>query len=474
MWPTPIRPLYGLTSARGRPPWRAIPELRAVMTDGELAALPGGDQSRFPFFDAFAIFLATAATRRPLVLLLEDVHWLDTPSSLLLQFLAQELERAPLLLLATYRDDGLGRHHPLMHALGDLVRQPGTQSVRLGGLSEGDVERFIERATGQPPDITLVRAVAARTGGNPFFLTEITRLLVEQTGPGCSPELPPSVPHGVRAAIGRRVQTLSGGCQQALVLAAALGREFTAAVLEAVGEESGLGPTGERLLEALDEAAAARIISVVPRGVGRYAFTHALIREALYEELHPAGRARLHRRIAEVLERVSGARPDVSRCTDGGSALVELAYHVRQGAQDAGDLERAIAYASAAGDCAMEVLAWEDAARHYERALEAQALTPPDERRHAEVLLRLGRAHTKSGDVARATDAFERAAALARRLRAVTADPEAPALMARAVLGVGGEWWAESMNPKIHASWSAWRRRPSCSGRATAPCAPRS
>jgi tetratricopeptide (TPR) repeat protein len=398
-------------------------------------------QARFRFFDSFTRFLRAAARRRPLVLILDDLHWFDEPSLLLLRFLARDLSGARLLVIATYRDIGLDREHPLTRILGDLVGHPGIQSLRLRGLTGREISEFVEHATGATAAPQLISSIAAQTDGNPFFLTEVVSLLVADPGlmTGRHPASLP-VSHGVRAAIGRRVQSRSGACQHMLVAAAVLGHEWSLAALEALGQRFGLAPTGEQLQGAVEEAVAAHIIAVVPQAVSRYSFTHALVREALYEELNAARRAQLHRQIAEVLETMLESAPAVPRSAGSGHILSELAYHAFRAVEAGGDTDRAVTYATRAGDWAMAVLAYEDAALQYRRALQTLDLRGTDGARQAELLTRLGDALGKAGDVPQARDAFGRAAAVARQLPDTTGSTRA-SLFARAVLGTGGEWW---------------------------------
>jgi tetratricopeptide (TPR) repeat protein len=343
--------------------------------------------------------------------------------------------------IATYRDIGLDREHPLTQTLGELVGKPGIQSLPLRGLSGREISEFVEQATGATPAPQLIASIAEQTDGNPFFLTEVVRLLVADPRLMTfrQPALLP-VSHGVRAAIGRRVQTLSAPCQHMLIVAAVLGREWSLTALEALGQRFGLAPTGERLQGALEEAVAARIIAVVPQAVSRYSFTHALVREALYEELNAARRAQLHRQIAEVLATMLESVPAPPRSPSSGHILSELAYHAFRAVEGGGDTDRAVTYATRAGDWAMAVLAYEDATLQYRRALEMLDLRGSDGPRQAELLIRLGEALGKAGDVPQARDAFGRAAAVARQLPHTT-DPTRASLFARAVLGMGGEWW---------------------------------
>src|SRR5205823_4018715 len=138
------------------------------------------EQARFRFFDSITTFLKNVARREPLVLVLDDLHWADTPSLLLLKFLARELSDARILVIGTYRDVALGRKHPLSQALADLSREGLVERVPLHGLTANEVERFIEVTASIHPPRSLVRAVYGETEGNPFFVSEIVSLMASE------------------------------------------------------------------------------------------------------------------------------------------------------------------------------------------------------------------------------------------------------------------------------------------------------
>ncbi|HLA18523.1 MAG TPA: adenylate/guanylate cyclase domain-containing protein, partial [Dehalococcoidia bacterium] len=209
-------------------------------------------------------------------------------------------------------------------------------------------------------------------------------------------------------------------CNGVLTIASVIGREFGLDALERVSDVS-----GDRLLELLEEAVAARVVAEVPRAAGRYSFSHALIRETLYEELGTTRRVRLHRQIGEVLEGLYGANPEPH--------LAELAYHFFEGAQG-GDVDKAIDYASRAGERATALLAYEEASGHYETALQAlEAKDKPDGAQRCELLLALGEALNNAGSRDQAQEIFEAAAHISRRLGR-------PDKQARAALGYAGPW----------------------------------
>jgi class 3 adenylate cyclase len=381
------------------------------------------EQARFRLFDSITTFLKNASNRQPIVLILDDLHWADKPSLLLLQFLARELRGVRLMVLATYRDVELRREHPLADTLGELAREGLSQRILLRGLTERDVSRFIEITAGVSPPEALVEAVYRETEGNPFFFNEVVRLLVAD-GRLERPEEVKSwsvtIPQGVREVVGRRLNHLSKECNGVLTAASVIGREFGLDALERVSDVS-----GDRLLEVLEEAVGARVVAEVPRAVGRYSFTHALIRETLYEELGTTRRVRLHRQIGEVLEILHSDNVEPH--------LPQLAHHFSESAQG-GDVDKAIDYATRAGERATALLAYEEAAGHYEMALQAlEVKDKPDEVQRCELLLSMGEALNSAGDRDRAKETLQRAADVARKLGAAER-------LARAALGFAGLW----------------------------------
>jgi hypothetical protein len=396
---------------------QVVPEVRDRLP--ELPAPPAlePEQARFRLFDSISAFLKNASRERPTVLILDDLHWADKPSLLLLQFLARELRDIRVLVVGTYRNIELGRQHPLAQTLGELTRQGMGERIFLRGLTRRNVAQFIEMTTGTRPSDRVVSSVHKDTDGNPFFLTEVVRLLASE---GILARIEEEdtwsvrIPEGVREVIGRRLDHLSKECNHVLSIASVIGREFSVAVLEPVSELS-----SDHLLEILEEAVTARVIAEDLRAVGCYGFYHALIRETLYDELTVARRVRLHRRIGGILETLyAGALEPY---------LAELAYHFFQAA----DTHKAILYAIKAAERATTLLAYEEAVDHYKRALQALELEEETEDgSQCEIVLALGQAQTRAGNAARAKEAFQQAADMARRLGR-------PEQLAKAALGMG-------------------------------------
>jgi class 3 adenylate cyclase len=380
------------------------------------------EQARFRFFDSTTAFLKNAAQREPLVLFLDDLHWADGPTLRMLQFLARELSDSRLLVIGTYRDVELGRKHPLSQALADLSREGLVDRVPLHGLTEHEVERFIEVTASIHPPRSLVRAVYGETEGNPFFVSEIVSLMASEgtldDAEGLD-QFTVTIPQGVREVVGRRLDRLSEDCNRVLAVASAIGREFSAEIVERVAELS-----RDRVLELLEEAQGQRIVSDASQpGALKFIFSHALVQEALYEELGVTQRVRLHRRIAEAIEAV---------CVDDREAhLGELAHHFLE----AQELDRAIDYSVEAGERSVSLMAYEEGADLYESALQALELKAPTPScRHVDLLLKLAHAQTRAGEGHVAKDNYRRAALLAREL----GDHE---LFAEAAEGLSG--WAE-------------------------------
>lgn len=387
---------------------------------------PAADE-RFALFDAVRGFLQRVAAEQPLLLVLDDLQWADAASLLLLRFLARELGDVPLMLLAIYRDTDVGPDHAMLACAADLARVPDTESILLGGLSERDLVRYIAHGTGAAPP-ALVERIHARTGGNPFFATEVVRLLLES---GDHADTGAIVPATVRDVVARRIATLSDPARAVLQVASVIGREFTLSVVVRVPQ-----PALHRraaLLGGLDQVLAARLVERHGRD-GGYRFAHDLVRETIYDALPSEFRATLHGQVARILEEASDGADDDDR-------LAALAHHFDRAAVG-DDPARAIEYTVRAAERAASLLAYEEAARHYERALELAERRPPNRRafgasseRSATVALLLpaGENLWRAGEFPRARDAFRRAAALAR-----TAGD--PALLARAALGFGGDF----------------------------------
>jgi len=271
-------------------------EVRGKIPDLEPPPTLEPEQARFRLFRSITTFLKNAAQSQPLMLVLDDLHWADKPSLLLLQFLAQEMAGSRLLVVGTYRDVDLSRQHPLSETLAQLSREPVFRRQLLAGLSQEDSGRFIEATAGIHPPQQFVETLYIHTEGNPFFLSEVIQLLADRgelTADDIGGPQGIRIPEGVREVIGQRLNRLSEQCNEALTTASIIGREFDFQLLFGL---SG-GFTEDQLLQAVDEAVSFHLIEDVPGQMERYQFTHALIQQTLAEEVTTSRRVRLHARI---------------------------------------------------------------------------------------------------------------------------------------------------------------------------------
>ena len=384
---------------------------------------------RLRLFESVSAFLHNAAAANPLVIILDDLHWADKPSLLLLRHLARRISGERILVLGAYRDVELDRTHPLAEVIATLRQETGYQRILIRGLQEEDVLALLaaadpseESAQGRQ---ALAVALHQETEGNPFFLREVLNHLVEEgklyregnrwiSEVASISEL--GIPEGVREVVGRRLSRLSEGCNRMLTLASTMTGGFAWETLKAISEEE-----ESSLLDLLDEALAARLIEERKgEQAGTYDFTHALIRQTLYGELSTPRRVVLHRQIGGALEQVYADNPEPH--------LSELAHHFYQAAPG-GDVDKAIDYAQRAGDRALILFAYEDAVGHYETALQALDLKgKPDEALRCELLLALGDSQRRAGDADKARDKLQQAADIAKKLGA-------SAQLARCALG---------------------------------------
>jgi DNA-binding CsgD family transcriptional regulator len=378
-----------------------VPEVREKLP-GLHIPLPTDDpeQGRLRLFDAITTFLTRVSQHQPLVLVFDNLHWADRSSLLLLEFMAEELTAARLLLLGTYRDTELSPGHPLRQTLGEITKLPHFQRLSLAGLTEVDVSQFIVRICGVSPLRALVREIHSRTAGNPLFVTEVVRLLHQQSvlsGADTTAYLEQNIgiPVGVRDAIRRRLDRLSQECHRVLTLAAVIGRQFGLAELERLVDALSSG----QVLDALDEALAAGIVEEVPGTLGAYQFAHVLIQETLASALSSSRRARLHGHIAEVLEALW--QDDLA------AHAAELVTHFAQ-ADPARGRQKVAQCALLAGERALAAYAHEDALIHFEQGLAAKAGQPMDAETAA-LLFGLGRAQGATDQVQQAWESLGRA-----------------------------------------------------------------
>ena len=386
-----------------------IPQTRAKLPGLEIPPELEPEQARFRLFDSITTFLKNAALNQPLMLVLDDLHWADKPSLLLLQFLARELapiQSSRLLVVGCYRDMELSRQHPLSETLAQLSRTTGGggggfQRILLRGLDQEDTARIIEASAGIEPPAELVEALFAQTEGNPFFMSEVIRLLSESgnltSGLIGTPD-GVKIPEGVREVIGQRLNRLSEQCNEVLTTASIIGREFDFRLLNMLNGEI----SEDQLIQTVNEAVSFHLIEDVPGHMDRYQFVHALIRQTLAEELTTSPRVRLHARIAEALEALYG--------DDAEAHAAELAHHYNE-AQTSTGPDKLVRYSLLAGERALAAYAYEDALAHFKRGLAGRDISlsgteaAPDEEAAA-LLFGLARAQSTAAEVHQFSEVF--------------------------------------------------------------------
>jgi DNA-binding SARP family transcriptional activator len=391
---------------------RLLPELRIaepLQPAGEVA-----EAARLRLFEGVRATLEHAARRQPVMLVLDDVHWADSSTVLLLAHLVRAQISGAVTIVGAYRPAELGSDQLLLGTLAELEREREVSSIELRGLDRAATASVIEGLIEVEPDQSLVEHVLQQTLGNAFFVEQLaghlrdTGALSDRDGRAVGATAA-GAPSGVRSLVRGRVQRLGDTAAASLELAAVLGAEFWLTLLRRTGEiEEG------RLLEGLEAAESAGLIIAVPAQPGRWMFKHALVRAAIYEQLTDLRRGRLHSRIADALEQVGGDP-------------AELAHHAFS-ARGVDGPERAIRTSRLAAQEALSGLAYEEAAGHWQRALQAlEQDTGAAATERCELMLAIGEARARAGDPV-AEPTFLAAERQARDLGGAE-------LVARAVLG---------------------------------------
>jgi hypothetical protein len=389
-----------------------IPELGA--TPSVAMSRQDRPRSRHELFDAIVRLLLHAAEAQRLLLVLDDLQWADPPTLSLLRQLVRRGAGSPLLVIVTYSDVDSNAAGPLTQVLSELRREAGMETIRLEGLRRAEVVSLAAAHLGRRPiERAYTQRLFEQTGGNPFFIEELLHT------PPAAPDERVTVPEGVKDVIGRRLDRLAPTTLDILTLAAVLGNDFRLEALQAVA----LDQRQDDVIAALEAAVAARVILEDPDEVDRFSFTHALVRETLYERPIASRRVRLHRRVAVSLE--AAALP---------VHPAELAHHYFQ-AREVGGAQKAIVHGLRAAEASQAAHAYEDAEAHYERALTAlEIVNRDDAAARCDVLLALGATRWRASEND-PRSAFTEAVELARGLAS-------SGRLARAVLGAGGRFYA--------------------------------
>ncbi len=381
---------------------KLVPELRRTFPDIPAPIELPPEQQRRYLFNSFLDFVKRASQSTPQVMLVDDLHWADDSTLLLLQHVAQHAREIPLLIVGTYRDVDLEVARPFAKTLEALTRQRLAHKVSLRRLSNDGVGGMLRALSRQEPPEDLVATIYTETEGNPFFVEEVFQHLSEEgrlfdESNRWRTDLRVTdleVPEGVRLVIGRRMERLSPDARRILTTAAVVGRSFDLALLEALGDAE-----GDALVTALEAAEAAKLIQTLSSTrEARWEFAHGLIRQTLESSLSLVRRQRAHLRVAEAMEGLYAA--DVDR------RAPDLGHHLYQAGAGAPP-DKTARFLTLAGDQAQDAEAFEEALRRFDQALSVlESDDPVDTARLRE---KKGHALRSLGRISEAVEEWQRA-----------------------------------------------------------------
>jgi len=386
-----LRELLGTGSAEIA---RAIPELQVHLGELPPVAALAIRSERFRLFDSFGVFVRNVAEQRPLVLGFDDLQYADESTLQLLAFLVRQLGNTRLVIVGTFRRDATAS------ALNELVREEHTRCIELSGFDHDALGRYVSAAAGVQLPAETLRELHARTAGNPLFVRQLMDSW-RSSNAGLSLAALEQATHSLdlRGAIQRHLEGLPNECHELLRAASVLGKEFGSASLASIVDRP-LAP----VWASLSQAEATQLIEPSAEH-GRFRFTHSLISDALYRQLPLAERARLHGRAGEALEAHGIGNDHV--------LLAEATRHF-VAAAPAHDAGRALSFTLRAADNALSRLAYEEAAAHFERALQLQQYSAPDPQVRMTLLLRMAEALARTSQLTAARVALFDVIALAR------------------------------------------------------------
>ncbi|MGH2398152.1 MAG: ATP-binding protein, partial [bacterium] len=387
---------------------KLVPDLGLRMRDLRPSPPLEPDQERLRLFEHVTAFLSAAARIRSVVILLDDLHWADAATLQLLRYIARNIRSDRILLVGTYRDVELDRTHPLGNALREMNRERLYSRILLRRLTPEHVGEMIRAIfqSRQPVSEEFRGLIYKETEGNPFFVEEVLKHLVEVgalyivEGRWERKEIREiEVPQSVREVIGRRLERLSSEGVEALTVASVIGRKFDFELLRAAmtgdGQPEVRGIDAGQLLDSLEEALESQLISEERTEEGvQYTFAHALVRETLYDGLSLRRKMLFHEKVGEALERVFA---------DALAAhAVDLAYHFSQVGRT--QAEKAVRYSLQAAEAAAQIYAYDEAIMHYRTAID---ILPPDDRRRVEIREKVSQTLLKQGKWAEAIEILE-------------------------------------------------------------------
>jgi hypothetical protein len=339
---------------------KLVPELGEKLGAIPPSASTPGVQEHVRLYEAVAQFFVNISRESPLALFLDDLQWFDDASMGLLHHMVRAISAEHLLIVGGYRDLELEDQRSLCRSVSEINRERLSYALPLKRLAFDHVIQMVRQTFGEKVPSELPDLVYAKTEGNPFFVEEVLRSLVEEgavypveKGWGVKDLSQVRVPRGIKEILGQKLERLDEESSHVLSLAAVVGREFSFPMLREV-----TGLDEDRLIDIIDKCLQARLV-VARHVLGEevYAFADTQLRDVLYEDISPVRRTRHHIKVGEVMEYVYATKID--------DYLEALAYHFLEG----NDLSKAIDYSQKAGDKAARLFAWDQARRYYETAL---------------------------------------------------------------------------------------------------------
>ncbi|MDG0867093.1 helix-turn-helix transcriptional regulator [Candidatus Lucifugimonas marina] len=353
-----------------------VPEIKGLFPNTAVLSEVETGQARFRLFEAITKFLCEVAEYKPIVLVLDDLHWADQSTLDLIEYAVREFSSKPILVVGSYRDTELGRRHPLSDSLAKIARTTDFKRILLRGLDLDEVTRMVHTTVNESTSPELIAEIHERTEGNPFFVTEVVATLTKEAENrgGDFDALRFKIPEGVREAIGIRLNKLSDECNEILRTAAVIGREFDFSLLIMLNSER----SEEDQLTLIEEAVAVGTVREVEGSRDHYEFAHALIQQTLIEELTTGRRVRAHARVVTAMEQLYA-----EHLSDHAS---DLLHHCTEGLVSE---QKIVNYAQLAGDQATALYATREARAYYEQALQALG-DDSDVIQRAEILANIG------------------------------------------------------------------------------------
>ncbi len=409
---------------------RLVPDITAKVGTVSPSKSLGEQQDRIRLFESITHFFISVSKESPLLILLDDLQWADQASLDLLEYFVRSTGNLRVLVVCTYRTEDAGPDTLLHKMLTKLNRDRLLEALPVKNLGEDDTARLIEQVFGEKQtSIDFADLIQKTTGGNPFFVEEVLRSLVEdgtifrtEKGWDRKPIQEIAIPETVKSTLNSRLSKLESETLGTLMWASVMGPEFDFEVLLEVSQA-----TEDQLVQRLETAISQGLIVEVPREKSKFRFSDNRIREMLLDDLIQIKRARYHLKIAEAMEKLYSKKLE--------RHVEAIANHFSEGS----DTERCIKYSVIAGDLNKSIYAYEPAIKDYRRATELLDLEGEREGEKAALLENLGACYAFTGQLHESMQSYERALKIFEKSRDNKACARACREIAEAITTVKGE-----------------------------------